>query len=162
MSRLVITADTHLPSHRAGQLPGELLAACEGAAAILHAGDVTSPEVLEILAGYAPVHAVLGNCDPWSLAHLPERLTIDVTPALRIGMVHDAGPAAGRSARAAAAFPGCAIVVYGHTHMPEVASEDGLVLLNPGSPTQRRRAPRHSFAVLDVEHEPALPVLHRL
>lgn len=162
MSRLVITADTHLPSHRAGQLPAELLAACEGAAAILHAGDVTSPEVLEILAGYAPVHAVLGNTDPWSLAHLPERLTVEATPALRIGMVHDAGPAAGRQARLAAAFPGCAIVVHGHTHMPELTSEDGVVLLNPGSPTQRRRAPRHSFAELDLAREPALPVLRYL
>jgi putative phosphoesterase len=110
--------------------------------------------VLEELRGLAPVEAVYGNMDEPALRELlPEERVVEVAGA-RVGVVHIPGAAAGREARLAARFPGCDAVVYGHTHIPQVArlgSEDGVWILNPGSPTERRRGPVHSMLVLDVE-----------
>jgi hypothetical protein len=78
---------------------------------------------------------------------------------VRVGMVHDAGPADGRHARLAARFPGCHAVVYGHTHMPELIRHDGLWILNPGSPTERRRAPDRSLIVLEIDGAALTPRL---
>jgi putative phosphoesterase len=109
--------------------------------------------VLEELGGLAPVEAVYGNMDEPALREsLPEERLVEVGGA-RIGVVHIPGPAAGREARLAARFPECDAVVYGHTHMPQVArlGAGGVWILNPGSPTERRRGPVHSMLVLDVE-----------
>jgi uncharacterized protein len=106
--------------------------------------------VLEELRAFAPVEAVLGNMDEPALGPLlPERRVVEVAGA-RIGMVHDPGPAAGREARLLRAFPGCRAVVYGHTHVPQVEQVEGVWVLNPGSPTERRRAPSRSMLVLEV------------
>lgn len=144
-------SDTHIGGRRSGRvLPPALRRACEQADLILHGGDVTAPAVLDELEGYAPVQAVLGNVDGWDLAErLPEQRVVDLG-VLRLGMVHDPGPERGRAARLAGRFPGCAIVVFGHTHLPECRTDGGVLLLNPGSPTERRRAPMHSYALLDV------------
>jgi predicted phosphodiesterase len=86
-------------------------------------------------------------------AALCERLpATDVVEAggVRIGLTHDPGPAAGREARLASRFPGCAAVVYGHTHLPQVDREGDVWILNPGSPTERRRAPSHTMLVLEI------------
>jgi uncharacterized protein len=120
---------------------------------IVHAGDVVTLSVLEQLRGLAPVEAVYGNMDEPALRRsLPEERVVEVAGA-RIGVVHIPGPAAGREARLAARFPGCEAVVYGHTHMPQAArlGAEGVWILNPGSPTERRRGPVHSMLVLDVE-----------
>jgi uncharacterized protein len=126
---------------------------------VLHAGDFTSAAFLDELAALCPLHAVHGNVDEPALQRaLPERLLVEVE-ALRIGMVHDAGPRAGRADRLVAAFPGCAAVVYGHTHLPEIAQHDGVWILNPGSPTERRRAPHRSLITLRIQEAAIDPQL---
>jgi putative phosphoesterase len=98
-----------------------------------------------------PVQAVYGNADEPALrAALPEQLVAEVE-GVRIGMVHIPGPAAGREERLLRRFPGCHAVVYGHTHLPVVERHEGVWLLNPGSPTERRRGPFRSFLLLRVE-----------
>jgi putative phosphoesterase len=122
----------------------------ERADLILHAGDVVTTGVLRELEAYAPVEAVFGNMDEPALrAALPERRVVEVEGA-RIGLVHIPGPRAGREERLASWFPGCDAVVYGHTHQPQVARHRRVWILNPGSPTERRRAPGRSMIVLEL------------
>ena len=131
-------------------MPDACVAELEAAAVILHAGDVTAAAVLAELGSYGPVEAVAGNMDDVELrAALPEERVVDVEGA-RIGMVHVPGPPVGREERLTRRFPGCAAVVYGHTHVPQVERHGGVWILNPGSPTERRRSPRHAMLVLDV------------
>lgn len=155
---VVVIADTHLP--RGGRrLAHECLRRLGEAELILHAGDFTAASVLEELESIAPVAAVRGNMDDAELGErLPERRMLEVGAA-RIGMVHDPGPAAGRHARLVEAFSGCQAVVYGHTHVPEIAVHQGVVILNPGSPTERRRAPTRGMALLRVDNGRVLPEL---
>jgi uncharacterized protein len=130
----------------------------EQATVALHVGDVTAAAVLEELRAVVRVEAVHGNMDePELKAMLPERAVV-VAEGLRIGLVHDAGPAQGRYDRLVEWFPGCDVVAYGHTHLPEAARHGGVWIVNPGSPTERRRAPGHSLAVL-VDGEPHLIAL---
>jgi putative phosphoesterase len=143
----------------ARRLPRECLRRLESAELILHAGDFVRAAVLEELGRLAPVEGVAGNMDePALLELLPERRVVGVAGA-RIGMVHVPGPAAGRAVRLAAAFPGCDAVVYGHTHIPDVARVGDVWVLNPGSPTERRRAPGHSMLMLDVDSGEIRPEL---
>jgi putative phosphoesterase len=117
---------------------------------ILHGGDVVAASVLRELFALAPVEAVYGNMDEPALREtLPERRVVEVEGA-RIGMVHIAGPAAGREERLVSWFPACAAAVYGHTHVPQLERHRGVWILNPGSPTERRRAPQRSMLVLEV------------
>jgi uncharacterized protein len=126
------------------------VAELERAALILHAGDVVSASVLRELERFAPVQAVHGNMDEPALrVELPERRVVEVEGA-RIGLVHIAGARAGREDRLVSWFPRCQAVVYGHTHIPQVGKHRGVWILNPGSPTERRRAPRHSMLVLEA------------
>jgi uncharacterized protein len=92
---------------------------------------------------------------------LPATRVLDVG-GLRIGMTHDAGPRVGREERLARRFPECAAVVYGHTHEPQVARVGETWILNPGSPTERRRAPAHTMLVLEVAAGHLSPELVRL
>ena len=143
----------------ARRLPRECLRRLESAELILHAGDFVRAPVLEELGRLAPVEGVAGNMDePALLELLPERRVVGVAGA-RIGMVHVPGPAAGRAARLAAAFPGCDAVVYGHTHIPDASQVGDVWVLNPGSPTERRGAPAHSMLMLDVESGEIRPEL---
>jgi putative phosphoesterase len=97
-----------------------------------------------------PVEAVWGNADvPELKSVLPRERVVEVESA-RIGLVHVPGPRVGREARLRARFPGCEAIVYGHTHRPQVDRFEGTWILNPGSPTERRRAPRRSLLLLDV------------
>jgi putative phosphoesterase len=122
----------------------------ERADLILHAGDFVAASVLRELEAFAPVEAVFGNMDEPTLREtLPERRVVSVE-GVRIGMVHVAGDRSGREERLVSWFPGCDAVVYGHTHVPQVEQHRGVWVLNPGSPTERRRAPRHSLLVLKV------------
>jgi putative phosphoesterase len=155
---LAVLSDTHLPRGARG-LPEECLDRVARADLVLHAGDVVRASVLEELRRLAPVHAVRGNVDePELRAVLPERLVVRVG-AVSIGMVHDAGRRDGRAARLVAAFPGCAAVVYGHSHLPELAQHAGVWILNPGSPTERRRAPYRSMISLEVDGDVVRPEL---
>jgi len=117
---------------------------------ILHAGDVSRLSVLEDLRTLGRVEAVHGNADEPALqALLPERLVVEVEAA-RVGLVHDAGPRAGRHERLLDWFPGCAAIVYGHTHLPEATRVGEMWIVNPGSPTERRRGPFRSLALIQV------------
>lgn len=145
--RVAVISDTHLP-RGARRLPDACLRELDGADLILHAGDFVTAEVLEELRGLAPVDGVHGNQDdPELRLLLPARRVVDVA-GHRIGIVHDPGPARGREARLTAGFPGCELVVYGHTHIPELTRHGAVTLLNPGSPTERRRGPYHAMAVV--------------
>jgi putative phosphoesterase len=147
--RVVVIADTHLPRGRR-RLPEPLLDELRRADLVLHAGDVVSAAALAELQAYAPLQAVCGNADEAALrAVLPARLVVRAQAA-SIGLVHDPGPRRERTERLLAAFPGCAAIVFGHTHMAQIERHDGVWLLNPGSPTERRRAPARSFLLLDV------------
>ena len=149
--RLAIISDTHMPKGRRG-LPEACRQRLAGADAILHAGDFVAPEVHDDLRSLGPpLHAVHGNVDsPQLRSRLPETLEIELA-GVRIAMVHDSGPTAGRMRRMRKRFPGARMVVFGHSHLPLVEEgEDGMVLVNPGSPTERRRAPRHTMAIADL------------
>jgi putative phosphoesterase len=149
--RVLVTSDTHVGAARRSSLPAALLEHAESADAILHAGDLTDPELLLELGAYAPVSAVRGNCDPL-VPGLPERRIVELA-GTAIGMVHDPGPESGRRARLRSWFPHCRVVVFGHTHLPVCEDEKGLLLLNPGSPTERRRAPFRSLALLHLDED---------
>jgi uncharacterized protein len=134
----------------------------EEADLVLHAGDIVSAGALEELASFGPVEAVMGNMDHADLhTTLPERRIVEVE-GVRIGLLHDAGPRAGREHRLRAAFPGCAVIVYGHTHVPQLERHGGVWIVNPGSPTERRASPSHSMAVLRVSDGAVKPRLVRL
>jgi putative phosphoesterase len=130
---------------------------------ILHAGDLVSAAFLDELRALGPpVEAVYGNMDEPALREsLPKERVIEAGEA-RIGMVHIPGPLAGRSDRLVARFPGCAAVVYGHTHVPEVEQHGGIWILNPGSPTERRKSPFHSMLELTVTGRDLAPQLVKL
>lgn len=149
--RLAIVSDTHMP-RGARAIPAACLERCREADAILHAGDLSDVPVLELLRSLGPpVHAIHGNVDSASVrALLPGRLELTLQGA-RIGMTHVPGPAAGRLQRLRAEFPGCDAVVFGHTHMPEHDELDGFQIFNPGSPTERRRAPVHTMGAATID-----------
>ncbi len=144
---VAVIADTHLRAP--GRLPQACLRRLARAQLILHAGDIVSLAVLEELRGLGPpVCAVRGNVDEPELAsQLPERLELALD-GVRCGLIHDAGPARGRLQRLRAAFPECAAVIFGHSHIPLHESDGGFQIFNPGSPTARRRQPRHTMGLL--------------
>jgi putative phosphoesterase len=150
--RLAIISDTHLP-RGARALPEACVARLRAADLILHAGDFTSGAMLDALEALGPpVAAVFGNADrPEVVARLPERRVVQAGRT-RIAMVHDAGPARGRLDRQRAAFAGCDAVVFGHSHIPqhEVSADGKFQIFNPGSPTDRRRQPRHTMGEATV------------
>src|SRR5436190_12092609 len=147
----------------ARRLPEACLERLRAAELILHAGDLSAVSVLEELRGLGPpVHAVHGNADEPALRELlPAELAVEAGGA-RIGLTHDPGAPAGRAERLVRRFPGCDAVVYGHTHLPQAERHGSVWLLNPGSPTERRRGPFHSMLVLDVRAGRIRPELVRL
>jgi len=148
--RAVVLADTHVRPGSSRRLPGPVYDLLAGADVILHAGDVVTAELLDELGRYAPVRAVLGNNDHELVGVLPETLVIDLA-GVSVAMVHDSGPRKGRPRRLRRRFPDADVVVFGHSHDPvDEAGVDGQWLLNPGSPTWKRRAPHPTVAVLDL------------
>jgi putative phosphoesterase len=148
--RLAIISDTHLP-RRARVIPDACLERLRAADAILHAGDLMEMSVLaELEALGPPVHAVRGNVDSAELqARLPLTRIVEAGGA-RIAMVHDAGPAHGRLDRLRRRFPDAHAVVFGHSHLPLHEERDAFAIFNPGSPTERRRAPHHTMGIATV------------
>jgi putative phosphoesterase len=148
---VAVISDTHLPRGNR-RIPDACLEAMRESDLILHAGDFTDTEVLRDLETLGPpVAAVHGNVDTEELARLlPEARLVDAEGAT-IAMVHDAGPANGRLDRMRARFPDADAVVFGHSHIPLHEERDGFQIFNPGSPTDRRRQPRHTMGLARVE-----------
>src|SRR3954451_14932458 len=151
--RLAIISDTHMPRGNRS-LPAACVAELRAADVILHAGDFMRVEVLEALQRLGlPVHGVHGNVDDDALrAMLPATRVVDAGGA-RIAMIHDAGQRTGRLLRMRARFrdADADAVVFGHSHLPlHERGEDGFQIFNPGSPTERRRAPAHTMGIATV------------
>ncbi len=166
--RTVLLADTHLP-RRARVLPAPLWDAVDAADLVIHAGDFTDEATLDALeARSARLLAVAGNNDGLELhSRLPEVARVEVA-GLVVAVVHETGPAPGRERRCAQRHPDADLLVFGHSHIPwdtATQRDNGsmLRLLNPGSPTDRRRQPHCTFmtALLDAGTVRGV-VLHRL
>ncbi|MDO0938746.1 metallophosphoesterase [Streptomyces sp. DG2A-72] len=162
--RLLLMSDTHLPK-RAKALPAQLLAELPHADVVFHAGDWVDTATLDLLeARSRRLIGVYGNNDGSELrARLPEVAYAELG-GLRFGAVHETGSAQGREARCAARFPGLDVLVFGHSHIPwDTTAPNGLRLLNPGSPTDRRRQPHCTYMTATVADARLTDVeLHRL
>jgi putative phosphoesterase len=147
---IAIISDTHMPRH-GRHLPATCVERLESADLIIHAGDLIALEVLSELRCYSDVVAVHGNVDNAAVrAALPTTAVLD-NPGCRIGVIHDAGPSLGRLRRMRARFPDADAVVFGHSHIPlHERASDGFQIFNPGSPTDRRRAPQHTMGIARV------------
>ena len=162
-TRLVVVGDTHLP--RFGRsLPAPLVEALAAADLVLHVGDLTEAWVLDLLAEHAPVIGVAGNNDPPELAEQIGTARTVRVESIVIGMTHGhAGRGRTTPERAhdtfAGADPPVDAVVFGHSHQPMVERRAGIWLLNPGSPTDRRRQPTFSFLELLVTAREMTPRL---
>jgi putative phosphoesterase len=150
--RIAIVADTHMP-RGSRRLPGACLDHLRAADLIVHAGDfVTAAVLAEIEAIGPPVAAVYGNVDDEALRRdLPEERVVEVASA-RVGLVHDAGAARGRLGRLRRRFPDADAAIFGHSHLPLHERDGGFQIFNPGSPTERRRAPHRSMGLATVDH----------
>jgi putative phosphoesterase len=148
---IAIVSDTHMP--RGGRrLPQGCVARLRAADLILHAGDLVELSVLRELQSYGPVIAVHGNVDSADVRAALPAVELVHAGAARVAMIHDSGPATGRAARMRARFPEADAVVFGHSHIPLLErTPDGFQLFNPGSPTERRRAPTHTMGIARVD-----------
>jgi putative phosphoesterase len=149
--RLLLISDTHLPV-RAKKLPAPVWEAVDDADVVVHAGDWVSVALLDELEARAKLLiGCWGNNDgPELRARLPEvaRVTLD---GMSVAVVHETGPAKGREARCEAAYPGVDLLVFGHSHIPwDTTGPRGLRLLNPGSPTDRRRQPYCTYQTATI------------
>ena len=148
--RVVLLSDTHSPRFWKG-VPDAVAAHLGSADLVLHAGDVCTADVLDDLARFAPVHVVMGNNDLPEVAGwgAPETLELELE-GVRVAMVHDSGAKAGRPARLRRRFPTADLVVFGHSHIPMDLTEGDLRIVNPGSPSDKRRQPHRTLALLDL------------
>jgi uncharacterized protein len=150
---IAVISDTHMP-RGARRLPDECVTRIAGADLLLHAGDFSEVEVLEQLERIGPpLLGVCGNVDSSELrVRLPTTRIVEAAGA-RIALVHDAGPSRGRLERMRRHFGRRAdAVVFGHSHLPlHEHAEDGFQIFNPGSPTERRRAPAHTMGMARVD-----------
>jgi hypothetical protein len=144
---IAVISDTHLP-RGARRLPDACVERIRASDLVIHAGDIATRAVLDSIRAIGPpVAAVHGNVDTADLqAELPEARVVDADGA-RIAIVHDAGPAAGRLGRMRKRFPDADAVVFGHSHIPLHERDGDFQIFNPGSPTERRRQPRHTMGV---------------
>lgn len=150
--RLLLISDTHLPV-RAKDLPAPVWEAVDAADVVVHAGDWMSADLLDALTARARrLVGVFGNNDgPELRARLPEVARVELD-GVRLAVVHETGPAAGREKRCAAAYPDVDVLVFGHSHIPwDTTAPNGLRLLNPGSPTDRRRQPTHTWMTAEID-----------
>jgi uncharacterized protein len=151
--RIGVLSDTHIPA-RARALPPALFTIFDGVDLILHAGDLVEERILTELAALAPVEAVAGNMDSFFLHMKLGRKKVLDLGGFRIGLVHgDMGSDRSKTPqRALETFKKDRVqcVVFGHSHQPCLQTENGVILFNPGSPTDRRREPRHSCGILTL------------
>jgi putative phosphoesterase len=161
--RLLLLADTHVP-RRAKTLPAAVWEEIDRADAVVHAGDWVDASLVAAIAARARLIGCYGNNDgPDVRALLPEIARADVD-GVRLAVVHETGASTGRDERVAALYPDADLLVFGHSHIPwDATASTGLRLLNPGSPTDRRRQPHCTYMTAQVDagrlHD---VVLHRL
>jgi len=151
--RLLMLADTHVP-RRARDLPAQVWDEVAQADVVFHAGDWVTPELLDTLAARAiRLVACWGNNDgPALRSRLPERADV-VLEGLHFTVVHETGAVAGREARMSRRYPDTDVLIFGHSHIPwDTTTSTGLRLLNPGSPTDRRRQPACTYMTATVRH----------
>ncbi|MBO9533576.1 MAG: metallophosphoesterase family protein [Solirubrobacteraceae bacterium] len=149
--RIAVISDTHMPKGDR-VLPAECVERCSAADVILHGGDINDLATLDAIRALGPpVHAVWGNnCTDEVRAQIPKELVVELG-GVQVGMIHIGGPAARRPERLEERFPGCGLVIFGHSHVPEhVITAAGTHVLNPGSPTERRRAPHCAMATVEI------------
>jgi uncharacterized protein len=162
--RLLLLADTHVP-RRARDLPARVWDEVARADVVMHAGDWVVPELLDELAERsARLVACWGNNDGAELrSRLPERADV-VLDGVRFTVTHETGASAGRDARMSRRYPDSDVLVFGHSHIPwDTTTSTGLRLLNPGSPTDRRRQPFCTYMTTSIEDGVLTDVvLHRL
>lgn len=162
-TRALLIADTHLPK-RAKDLPAQVWDEVEAADLVIHAGDWVGEDLLdELLERSQLLLACWGNNDgPGLRSRLPE-VARTVVEGVRIAVVHETGAAKGREARMQDAYPDTDLLVFGHSHIPwDTTTPNGLRLLNPGSPTDRRRQPYCTYMVADIDNGTVDAELHRL
>ena len=149
---IAIISDTHLPRGQR-RLPDSCIERLAAADLIIHAGDFVTAAVLDEVKSYGEVEAVQGNMDDGQLRRLlPHTLVIDAGP-LKLGVVHNGGPRVGRPERMRKRFPEAAAVIFGHSHTPlHEIGDDGFQIFNPGSPTDKRRAPSHTMGLATSRH----------
>jgi uncharacterized protein len=162
--RLLLIADTHVPK-RARELPGQVWREVERADVVVHAGDWVDVRLLdELVSRSHRLVGVVGNNDgPELRARLPELAAVELG-GVRLAVVHETGQAKGREDRCAVAFPDADVLVFGHSHIPwDSVADSGLRLLNPGSPTDRRRQPYHTYMTAEIrDGELTMVTLHYL
>lgn len=148
---LLLISDTHIPG-RAKRLPEPVLRAADAADLIVHAGDWVTASVLDEIEQHGEVRGVWGNNDGADLrTRLPEIDRFEVE-GVRFAVIHETGAATGRERRMDAAFPETDVLVFGHSHIPwDTTTPGDLRLLNPGSPTDRRRQPVHTYMTAVVD-----------
>jgi len=149
--KLVLMSDTHMPG-RGRSLPPRLWQAIEDADVVVHAGDWVGADLLdEVESRSRRLIGVYGNNDgPDLRARLPEVAAADLG-GVRLVVVHETGASSGRERRCSTRYPEADVVVFGHSHIPwDTTSTTGLRLLNPGSPTDRRRQPTHTWMTVQI------------
>jgi putative phosphoesterase len=162
--RLLLIADTHVP-RRARDLPAEVWERVDEADVVIHAGDWIGLELLDQLEARSKrLLGCYGNNDgPELRARVPEVATAKLA-RMRVVVTHETGPSKGREQRMDRAFPEADLLIFGHSHIPwDSVTPGGLRLLNPGSPTDRRRQPYATYLTLELDEATIGPVtLHRL
>ena len=149
--RIAVISDTHMPK-RAKQIPKRLLQGIQGVDLILHAGDWTNLEVFNLFEKIAPIDGVAGNNDgPEIISRLGRKKMINVA-GVRIGMIHGDGTQKTTEIRAWQAFANeqVDVIIFGHSHIPFLKWHKGVLIFNPGSPTDKRFQPRYSYGILEL------------
>ncbi|MFH1996243.1 MAG: metallophosphoesterase family protein [Candidatus Omnitrophota bacterium] len=147
--RIIVLSDTHIPiSSR--DLPPEVYAQARAADMIIHAGDITEPEFLNRLKKIAKTVAVCGNMDSPDLRKTLRSKEVVRAGSVRIGIIHGHGAPSSLEELVLREFKNVDVIVFGHSHIPLNKSRDGVLLFNPGSPTDKIFATQNSFGILSV------------
>lgn len=158
--KIGVLSDTHVTS--ADEIPVDALESIRDVDVILHAGDILELSVIDELRAIATVHAVCGNMDPaLTRQELPAKTTVQAE-GKRIGLIHGSGAPFNLHRRMYAQFDDVDAIVFGHSHRPMSETVDGVLMFNPGSPTDLRFAPYRSFGILDIEGDEITGAIVRL
>jgi putative phosphoesterase len=152
--KIGVISDTHIPM-RAKQLPDQVIQAFKDVDHIIHAGDIASLEVLDLLERFAPVTAVSGNVDSVNIEETLGVKKLITLNGYRIGITHGHGSSGSTVDRAVKCFENDSVdcIIFGHSHIPYCEKINNILLFNPGSPTDKRRNEFYSFGLLELEDD---------